>query len=591
MPVAPSRLVALVGLAAWVSACSADARRFPLRDPLWRDADVAPVFVACRADDAAVGKPRCTPAPSTSSALWDAADATAFRPVARFFAVDPAGAATNVNSVDEVPDSAWFTGRVGSTRATEPMTPEGIVRGPCADGAIDPDAPDGAWVIDRGHVAGEGPGFGVVVAGLGRFTMSLDGARQPERATGAAAIASRLYHAAGYFTPCASVVHVRPSIFKLTPGLTIATEGGAPRALDAAALARILASAPSRGGLVRLVASRALPGQTLGPFRYEGTRSDDPNDVIAHQDRRDLRGARVLAAWLDHGGASEQSTRDTWLAQRADDALSSPGVVRHYQVGLDDCFGHEADSESASRRLGHANSVDLAQATRDFLTLGIPERPWDRAKRSADGDIFGYFSARDFEPQSYQGDHPNPAFARMIEGDGAWAARAIARFTPDLVEAAVRAGDFTLARHTEVLVEQLLLRQKAVLRRYFSKLSSITDARTSGEDLCGKDLARSTETFVAAAFSYRARAYAGADLAPLASPVVRAGAGGEVCLTVPHVADDGGAPDAAASRYVVVDLLNGVAPGPLRVHLYDLGPRRGFRLVGIERPDDDSAPD
>ena len=589
MPVAPSRLVVFLLLAAGASACSADARRFPLREPIWRDADLAPVSVACRPEGDAAGRSRCAPAPSTSSALWDAADTTAFRPVARFFAVDPAGAATNVNSVDEVPDSAWFTNRIGTGR--EATTPEGLVRGPCGDAAIDVDAPDGTWVIDRGNAPGEAPGFSVAVAGLGRLMIGLDGARQPERATGAAAIASRLYHAAGYWAPCASVVHVRPSIFKLTPGLTITADRGAPRALDAAALAQLLASAPWRGGLVRVVATRALPGEALGPFRYEGTRSDDPNDAVAHEDRRDLRGARVLAAWLDHGGANERNTRDTWLAQREAEALSSPGIVRHYQIGLDDCFGREADSDAASRRLGHANTLDLAQGTRDLLWLGIPERPWDRAKRSADGDIFGYFSARDFKPQAYQGDHPNPAFSRMIEGDGAWAARAIARFTPDLVEAAVRAGGFTLARHTEALVEQLLLRQKAVLWRYFAKISPIADARVSGEDLCGKDLARRSGTFVEAAFSYRAQTYAGADLAARSRPAVRPGAGGEVCLTVPHVADDRGAPDDAASRYVIVDILNGVAPGPLRVHLYDLGSRRGFRLVGIERPDDDSAPD
>ena len=340
-----------------------------------------------------------------------------------------------------------------------------------------------------------------------------------------------------------------------------------------------------------MVASRWLPGKPIGPYRYEGTRADDPNDVVAHEDRRDLRGARVLAAWLDHGLASEQSTRDTWIAQRDGDALSSPGIVRHYQVGLDDCFGREADTDAASRRLGHANALDLGQGTRDFLTLGLPEQPWDRAKRSADGDIFGYFSGRDFAPGLYRGDHPNPAFSRMIEGDGAWAARAIARFTPDLVEAAVRAGDFTLARHAEFLVEQLLVRRKAVLRRDFANLSPIADARVSGDDLCGNDLARSTATFGEATFAYRARSYAGADLAPLSIPVVRPGARGEVCLTVPHVADDGGAPDSAASRYVVVDLFNGAAVGPLRAHLYDLGPRRGFRLVGVERPDDDSAPD
>jgi hypothetical protein len=36
---------------------------------------------------------------------------------------------------------------------------------------------------------------------------------------------------------------------------------------------------------------------------------------------------------------------------------------------------------------------------------------------------------------------------------------------------------------------------------------------------------------------------------------------------------------------VVLDVTNGYAKGPLRVHLYDLGSERGFRLAGIERPE------
>jgi hypothetical protein len=588
MPVAPSRLVASFAFAAGLTACSADVRRFPLRDPIWKDADLAPVSIACRPDQDSAGKLRCAPASSEASSLQSAAS----RLEASLFVAEPGREALNVNSVDEVPDSAWFTNRIGA----QALTPEDIARGPCGDGALalapDPDAPDGAWVIDRGNLPGEAPSFRVDVAGLGKFVLSIDSAQQPERATGAAATATRLYHAAGYWVACESVVHVRPAIFKLMPGLTLTDERGVTRAFDAAALEQLLRPLPSRGGLARLLASRAFPGRSLGPFSYEGTRHDDPRDAVAHEDRRDLRGARVLAAWLDHARASDASTRDVWLAQREGEPLSSPGVVRHYQVGLGDCFGRQDEDEGddASRRLGSVYQLDLTRETTDLSPWVGLERPFARASRPAGGEIFGDFSARDLEPRRWQGGYPNLAFARMSELDGAWAARRLARFTPELVEAAVRAGDYTLARHTAFLTEQILLRREALLRRYLARVSPITDVYLSGEDLCGKDLGRSTGVLADKAFAYRARAYAGADLAPHSSPAARPGEGGSVCLTVPHVADDSGPPDDSASRYVVVDIFNGVAPGPLRAHLYDLGPRRGFRLVGLERPDDDSPP-
>jgi hypothetical protein len=64
-----------------------------------------------------------------------------------------------------------------------------------------------------------------------------------------------------------------------------------------------------------------------------------------------------------------------------------------------------------------------------------------------------------------------------------------------------------------------------------------------------------------------------------------------VCLDIAHESfPEGTAPD-AAERYVVVDITNGYAPGPLRVHLYDLGERDGYRVVGIERPASLTRPD
>ncbi|WP_437314533.1 hypothetical protein [Sorangium sp. So ce385] len=579
-------------LALLSAACSGDVRRFPLRDPVWRDADLNPVSLPCRPDpEAPKDDPRhrlCTPEPYESSFAWDAADNLVFRPVTRFLAVDPGGEAVNVNSVDEVPDSSWFTNRIGK----RPLSVEELVSGPCGDKTLDPEAPDGSWVIDMGKPNGANPGFRIKVEGVGKFMLKADPAEQPERATGATAIAARLYHAAGYWAPCDSVVYLKPSILKLSPGLTVTDNSGTSRPFDQAALDGVLAKAARRGDRVRMVASRWLPGRALGPFKYEGTREDDPNDVIPHEDRRDLRGGRLLAAWLNHFDSREQNSMDVWLSEDEDDKDASPGHVRHYYIDLGDCFGSEWDWEGISKRLGHAYYFDAEYVLLDFITLGVPERPWDRATRDPQGDIFGFFNARDFRPERWRGGYPNPAFGRMTELDGAWAARTLARFTPELVEAAVRAGDFTAPRHTTWLIDKLLQRKQAIMARYLTRLSPLADvAVASPAELCGVDLARRTGVARAQDLRYEAAMYAGEALALRARPVVRPSPDGRVCLSLPHIADQGGVPDDAPSRYAIVDILNGQAPGPLRAHLYDLGPRRGYKLVGIERPDDSAAPD
>jgi len=574
--------------------CGGGVRRFPLREPLWKDNDTTPYMAKCKPDPKPDPKDPpnhqiCMPEEYESGFLWDGADNIAFRPLAKFFAVDPAGEAANVNAMDEVADSSWFTNRIGKA----PMTPEEVVRGPCGDKVLDPTgSADGSWLVDMGKPNGANPGFRVKVEGVGKFMLKADPTDQPERATGATSIAVRLYHAAGWFAPCDSVVYVRPSLLKLKPGLKVTDNSGITKAFDQAALDKVLkfASTSSRDGAVRMVASRWLPGRAIGPFRYEKTRDDDPNDAIPHEDRRDLRGARVIAAWMNHFDSREQNTMDTWMSENPKDPTSSPGHIQHWYIDLGDCFGSEWALDGISRRLGHAYYLDFGYVAEDFVTFGVIERPWDRAHRSDDAKIFGYFNSQDFEPQKWRGGYPNPAFGRMSEHDGAWAARLIARFGPEHVEAAIRAGDYTDPRHTEFLVKHMLIRQQAILKHYFRKLSPIADVRASGAELCGVDLARRTNAYPPSAFAYGAKLYAGEALTPRPGVSARPSADGSVCVTLPHVADDGGVADDAAARYVIVDIQNGQATGPLRAHLYDLGPRRGYRLVGIERPDDADAP-
>ena len=579
-------LPALLPAAALLLGCGGGVRRFPLKTPLTQDTDLRSIHYECAPDPADPKKTKCMPEDYDSPFAWDGANQIVFRPIARFFAVDPAGEARNVNAFDEVPDSAWFVNRIGKT----PMGPDDAARGYCDEKVLDTGGPDGSWLIDQGKPNGYNPGFRVRVENIGKFMLKADPPEQVERGTGAAAIASRIYYAFGWWAPCDSVVYVRPSILKLKPGLIVTDNSGIPRPFDDAALAKVLKAGAHRGDTTRMTASRWLPGRTIGPFTYEGTRSDDPNDIIPHEDRRDLRGARVLAAWLNHFDSREQNTMNTWMADDEKNPDSSPGHIRHWYIDLGDCLGSEWAWDGISKRLGHAYYLDLPYLGEDFVTFGILQRPWDRAERSPDGKIFGYFHSRDFDPDLWRGGYPNPAFTRMGERDAAWATRIIARFTDAHVRAFVAVGDYSDPGHADFVVRHLIARRDIILRRYFSKLSPVTDLKADNDELCGVDLARKTGVFPAPDFRYAARQYAGAAFAPRASGAVRVTDEGGTCVPLTHFAADGGEADDSPGRYLVVDVTNGVAPGPLRAHLYDLGPKRGFVLVGIERPDSPSPP-
>jgi len=546
--------------------CASPAR-FPLREPLLRDPDQAPVLKE--------------PEESYSPFAWDGANQTVFRPLSRFFAVDPAGPAVNVNALDEVPDSSWFENRLGK----RVLSPAEVARGACSEHELDPSAPDGTWLIDKGKDNGANPGFRVNVPGLGKFMLKSDPSDEPERATGATSIASRVYHALGYYAPCDSVVYFRPSLLKLKPGLTVTNNEGVKKAFDEARLKELLARASHRNGLVRMVASEWLPGKPIGPYKYDGRRADDPNDVIDHEDRRELRGARLVAAWLAHFDSREQNTMDVFLPSNPK-KKHGPGFVRHYIIDLGDCFGSVWTDDRISRRLNHAYALDFPYLAEDFVTLGAIERPWERARK---GELFGYFSARDFDPELWRGEYPNPAFGRMTEGDGAWMARILARFDEGLVRAAVAVGKYEPANE-RYLTETLIARRLAILRRYLSRLSPIGELSATERGFCGIDLARLTSVVPNEPTSFRARAYRGATHEPSRALRLLSDASPRVCVELPHAplspsiaADD-------ARRYVIVDLENGYAKGPLRAHLYDLGPGGGYRLVGVERPADATPP-
>ena len=78
---------------------------------------------------------------------------------------------------------------------------------------------------------------------------------------------------------------------------------------------------------------RLLPGKILGGFRYEGTRPDDPNDIVPHEHRRELRALRVFGAWTNLTDLKAGNTLDTLVTE------NGRGVVKHYLQDVGSTFG------------------------------------------------------------------------------------------------------------------------------------------------------------------------------------------------------------------------------------------------------------
>jgi hypothetical protein len=571
-------LLGLAGLA-----CSGSERRFPLRDPLWQDTDRRPVHIDCEEhpNEKDPHHQSCAPEPYVSPLAWDGVDNSVFRPLASVFKVDPAGPAPNVNAFDEVPDSAWFTNRLGQRHPSE----QELLAGACSNGDLldGETAAPGSWVIDQGKPNGASPGFRIRVADTLKFLLKTDSKEQPERPTAASAIGAAIYHAVGFNTSCEQIVYFEPKVFTLLPNLVVTDNTGIPRPFNAKALEKVLRQAERRGSLLRMQASAWLPGYLLGPFRYEGTRSDDPNDIIPHEERRELRGARVLAAWINHFDAREQNTMDTWISTDPANKDGSPGYVLHYYLDTSDSFGSEWDWDEISRRLGHSYLLDWADIGADFITLGIPTRPWEVEQKSPGYELFGYFHYRHFDPDGWKNEYPNPAFSRATEHDDAWMARILSRFEPVDVERLVTLGKFSHPEHAAFLTDVLEQRLRRILLRYLSRLSPLAAPRVESNDrLCLVDLARRRAIAPAASFRYHAVVRRGGDVRPLE---VEVGAAGDVCLRVPSTSPDAGPPPGDASRYGELRIANGFARYPLTVHFYDQGPKLGLRVVGLERPE------
>lgn len=373
--------------------------------------------------------------------------------------------AANVNTTGEVPDSSWFTNRIGIRE----MSDEEIVRGPDRFPRLSVDG----WPIVQGKSEGLQPGFRLSDPSGHVYQIEFDPPSNPEMATGAEVVGTVFYHAFGYNVVDVYLVDFDPRLSAISPDATIKDIGGKDRRLTRTDVDEVLEKAARLPtGRYRALASRFADGRPLGNFRYYGTRSDDPNDVFPHEHRRELRANRVFAAWLNHDDSRGVNSLDMLEGE--------PGRqwVKHYMFDFGSIMG-SGTAFPQTPRAGNEYILDWKQGFTTLATLGLYIRPWLLIKYPQVPPSVGRFESHAFDADRWKPEYPNPAFRNMREDDAYWAAKIVLKFSEPTVRRIVEKAQYTDPRATDYITETLMARRDKVLRTWLNGVLPVDQVRLS----------------------------------------------------------------------------------------------------------------
>ena len=340
------------------------------------------------------------------------------------------------------------------------------MRGPNVGAPPDPSH----WVLIREKTAGVHPGFTARDARGETWFLEFDPRPFPEGATAAVEIATRIFWALGYNQVESYLTTFDPRHVEIDPKATVRRPSGRRTRFTRDDMNAILETvARNADGSYRVIAGRLIRGKILGGFQYEGTRPDDPNDLVPHEHRRELRALRVFGAWTNLTDLKAANTLD---ALGTDNGRAT---VTHYLQDVGSTFGmcnelHEWDLSWEHFYQGDTTSKRLLVA-RDSRSV--------RGRPSTTSNIpsIGKFEGDRFDPRTWRPQTPTTAYLELRDDDAFWAARRVAAFTDDLIRAAVHTGQFSDPAAEKHLGDVLIKRREKIKRVYFTAVNPIADPR------------------------------------------------------------------------------------------------------------------
>ncbi len=368
--------------------------------------------------------------------------------------------AQNINTIDEVPDSSWFTNRI----LAHPLSIDEVVRGPLTgEGPV-----AGTWTVVRPKEAGFAPGFTMRDAKGDIWFVSFDAKGYPEAATGAILVANKIFWALGYWQVENFLIDIKPETLAIADTAIFTPPSGKKRPMRKGDLDGIFRRANrSPDGSYRAVAGRGVPGKVLGGFEYYRTRPDDPNDVVPHEHRRELRALKVFGAWTNLVDMKAGNTLDTVITE------NGRGIVRHYLQDVGSTFGTGANAPREYDE-GWEYLYEGSTMMKRLISFGFYLTPWQTADYE-DNTAIGRFEGDSFDPETWKPRVPTAAFRRARPDDTFWAARRVAAFSDEIIRAIVKTGHYSNPEDEKLLSDVLIKRRDKIARAYLTNINPLVD--------------------------------------------------------------------------------------------------------------------
>lgn len=369
--------------------------------------------------------------------------------------------AMNVNAFDDVVNSSWFTNRNTHHR----LTIEDIARGSNTCDGPDTSRP---WTIVRAKTIGITPGIVVRDSRGDTYAVKFDAVGYPELGSGAEVVTTKFFHAAGYHVPENYITVFDPKLLRVGEKIKFVDSKGKKRYMTEDDLHDVLHRVEQQAdGKIRAMASRYVPGKPIGPWEFKGTRKDDPNDIVPHEHRRELRGLQVMCVWLNHYDTNVSNMLDSYITE------DNRSYVRHYLIDFNGALGaHPAGIKPANR--GNEPYVDPVHIIKRALTLGLPVAWWERPDTVRYPTI-GRIHSRNFRPEKYKFIWPTQSFEHMTALDGYWGAKLVMSFTDEQIAAAVEQGQYSDPAAAAYLARILIERRDIIGRYWFTRIAPLDD--------------------------------------------------------------------------------------------------------------------